>query len=85
MSLAGSTPGRSGHARRVPVPDVDQEHLQDSLSAYVRHVGVHGAFEFGEYNGLLVSQAIRGAALVRRLLRCTACASIYLLYRYIYI
>ncbi len=65
MSSSG-TPGRPGPARRVPVPDVDMEHLQDSVVSYVRHVGVFSAFEFGEYTGVAVTQAIRGATLVRR-------------------
>ena len=53
-----------GGARREKVPEVDTEHLTDSLLSHVKCVGVQSAFLLGRYHTLEVQQAVSGPDLV---------------------
>ena len=50
---------------RSAIPQCDVEHLTDALAKYVAAVGVLAAFVFWEYQGIKVSCAAVGAALLQ--------------------
>ncbi|CAK9030434.1 Uncharacterized protein SCF082_LOCUS19209 [Durusdinium trenchii] len=53
-----------GGARREKVPEVDLNHLADSLVCHVKAVGLQGAFALGKYLNLERQQAVVGQDLV---------------------
>ena len=64
-------PPKKGGSIRRPTPHLDLEHLQDILVEHVQNNGVEKALDFGAYEQVHVSMAVKGPALAqhRRLLR----------------
>ena len=55
---------KKGGPRRNKVPEVDTQHLTDSLEEYVKAMGSSAAFVLGKYMDLQVQQAVSGPGLV---------------------
>ena len=55
---------KKGGPRRNKVPEVDAQHLTDSLEEYVKAMGSSAAFVLGKYMDLQVQQAVSGPGLV---------------------
>jgi len=59
--------GSKGGPRRTPAPEVDEEHLLDSLTWLTTRCGVQSAFALGAYEHVGATQSVKGPALVRGL------------------
>ena len=55
---------KKGGPRRNKVPEVDTQHLTDSLEEYVKAMGSSAGFVLGKYMDLQVQQAVSGPGLV---------------------